>query len=54
MENFWTILGDSFTPLFNALSILGNIPNYTFIIIGMLFFSYWMVRINQQKNDDII
>ena len=34
--------GDFFEATFTILPKLGNIPNYTFIVVGVIGFLYWM------------
>lgn len=42
-------LGDFFLWTFEILPALGNIPNYLFIIIGSVFFLYWMGEMRKHK-----
>lgn len=35
-------IGDFFEWTFEILPVLGNIPNYLFVVLGALFFLYWM------------
>ncbi len=42
-------LGDFIEWTFGILTIAGNIPNILFIVIGFIFFFYWMGQMNKHK-----
>ena len=54
MTEFWLWLGDVFTESFKILPPLGNIPNYSFIAIGIVLFVYWMLQLNKFRKNDAI
>lgn len=42
-------IGDFFEWTFEILPVLGNIPNLIFLILGFLFFFYWMGQMRKHK-----
>lgn len=38
-------IGDFFQWTFQILPWLGNIPNFIFVILGFLFFFFWMSQL---------
>lgn len=54
MTEFFLWLADTIQYSFNLLRAVENIPNYTFIVIGIIFFFYWMVELYKYKKNDIL
>ena len=54
MTAFWLWLGEVITDSFVVLTSSQNIPNYTFIGIGIVLFVYWMIELYKYKKNDII
>lgn len=54
MTEFWLGLGELITNSFAILTALENIPNYIFIVIGIVLFVYWMIELYKYKQNDII
>ena len=54
MTEFWLWLGEIITDSFAILTVSENIPNYAFIIIGIVFFIYWMIELFKYNKNDII
>ena len=45
-------LGDVFQWTFKILEMLGNLPNYLFIVIGFVGFGFWMMKQSQYTARD--
>lgn len=44
-------LGDFFEWTFGILPVLGNSVNYLFIVIGFIFFLYWMGQMAKHNRE---
>lgn len=44
-------LGDFFEWTFEILPTLGNLPNFLFIVIGFIFFIYWMSQMAKHNRE---
>lgn len=44
LKDVWYAIGDFLEWTFGLLTFAGNIPNMIFLIIGFLFFFYWMAQ----------
>ena len=42
-------LGHFLEWTFGILPVLGNIPNFLFLVIGFLFFFYWMGQLRKHS-----
>ena len=54
MTEFWLWLGEVITDSFALLTAVENIPNYSFIVIGIVLFVYWMIELYKYKKNDVI
>ena len=54
MTEFWLWLADIIKYSFNLLTAVENIPNYSFVVIGIILFVYWMIELYKYKQNDII
>lgn len=45
-------LGDFVEATFEILPVLGNLPNYLFIVLGFIFFFYWMGQMNKHRKQN--
>jgi hypothetical protein len=49
MNDFIYALGEFFQATFTILPKLGNLPNNLFILIGVVYFIYWMSQMNKAR-----
>lgn len=49
MRAFFETLGDFFTWTFGFLPVVGDLVNNTFMVIGVVFFLYWMGQMRKHK-----
>jgi len=54
MTEFWLGLADIIQGSFIILTTSENIPNIAFIVIGFVFFIYWMMQLSKFKKNDIL
>lgn len=49
LREFFTALGDFFEWTFEMLPALGNGANYFFMLVGVIYFFYWMGQMFKHK-----
>ena len=52
MKDIFYAIADFFGYIFNVVEILGNIPNYFYIVVISVFLILWIIKMLKHRKDN--